>query len=710
MKVFDSGNGLVKAWIEGVDIEDAAIAQAKATARMPFVFKHVAMMPDAHVGKGSTVGTVIATKNAIIPAAVGVDIGCFVGETKIPLLDGTQRTLAELASESDPFWVYSVDQNLHIVPGRATCRKTRTDAALLRVVVSGGDEIVCTPDHEFMSSDGSFKRAQDLKFNDSLMPLYRKWEMRDGYETITSGKGRSGQTHVLVWEDVNGPVPEGLVIHHKNHIHFDNRPENLETMTASEHSSHHRATGKKFKNSDPAFQELRIAGIERSKEDSSITAQRVAIGIKNITNYMQSRPEHFKSSTEGNGKRGAQYLAAFNISPRKCRDCDHVAANPSALRWHNQREHLDGTTFFNHKVVSVEPLERVADVYCLTVEKHHNFALAAGVFVHNCGMSALRLSLRASDLPDSLAAMRSAIEAAVPHGRTDDDLANDKGSWRTIQPNAINPLFVLGVPELFERHPKAWPRQPASVGKQLGTLGTGNHFIEVCLDEDDHVWLMLHSGSRGLGNRIGTYFIELAKEDMRKWFINLPDQDLAYLPEGTDHFDDYCEAVEFAQRYALLNRRLMMDAVFNAITPFVPAFRAIDAAVECHHNYVAREHHFGTNVLVTRKGAVRAREGDLGIIPGSMGAKSFIVKGKGNAQSFHSCSHGAGRRMSRGAAVKSITLADHAAATAGVECRKDAGVLDESPAAYKDIGAVLDAQRDLIDVVHALKAVLCVKG
>jgi tRNA-splicing ligase RtcB (3'-phosphate/5'-hydroxy nucleic acid ligase) len=241
----------------------------------------------------------------------------------------------------------------------------------------------------------------------------------------------------------------------------------------------------------------------------------------------------------------------------------------------------------------------------------------------------------------------------------------------------------------------------------LGTLGTGNHFIEVCLDESENVWFLLHSGSRGVGNRFGTFFIELAKNDMRQWMINLPDQDLAYLPQGTEHFGDYVRAVHWAQDYALANRELMMRNLIAAVKASgeVPAFEANVEVVSCHHNYVTWEHHYGENVLITRKGAVRAREGDMGIIPGSMGARSYIVRGKGNPESFMSCSHVAGRAMSRTEAKRRFSLDDHAKATAGIECRKDADVIDETPMAYKSIDAVMEAQRDLVDVVHTLRQV-----
>jgi len=333
---------------------------------------------------------------------------------------------------------------------------------------------------------------------------------------------------------------------------------------------------------------------------------------------------------------------------------------------------------------------------------------AVGVDI-GCGMMAVETTLTANDLPDSLREVRAAIEAAVPHGRT--PRGRDKGSWGTPPPPAVLAWAGLkpGFDAIVARHPAVGHSNHQT---HLGTLGTGNHFIEVCLDEGDRVWLLLHSGSRGVGNRIGSYFIELAKKDMRKWMVNLPDADLAYLPEGTDHFDEYVEAVEWAQAFALTNRRLMMDAIIAAVgsVPGIPPFTAGAEAVNCHHNYVAREHHYGKDVLLTRKGAVRAREGDLGIIPGSMGARSYIVRGKGNPESFHSCSHGAGRAMSRAEAKRRFTVADHAQATAGIECRKDRDVIDETPGAYKSIDAVMEAQKDLVEIVHTLRQVVCVKG
>jgi tRNA-splicing ligase RtcB (3'-phosphate/5'-hydroxy nucleic acid ligase) len=333
---------------------------------------------------------------------------------------------------------------------------------------------------------------------------------------------------------------------------------------------------------------------------------------------------------------------------------------------------------------------------------------AVGVDI-GCGMMAVRTSLNAAQLPDNLKALRNHIEAAVPHGRTNDGGSGDRGAWASPPPanQAAWAELFPGWKRISGKHPRLGRGQDLG---HLGTLGTGNHFIEACLDESQHLWFLLHSGSRGIGNRVGRYFIELAREDMRRWFIHLPDEDLAYFPEGTEHFADYVEAVEWAQTYALKNRELMMEAVLEAAGEVLPPFSAGLEVVNCHHNYVSREHHYGKDVLVTRKGAVRARRGDWGLIPGSMGACSYVVRGLGNEESFHSCSHGAGRRLSRTAAKREFSLEDHAAATAGVECRKDAEVLDETPGAYKPIDAVMRAQADLVEVVPTLKQVVCVKG
>ena len=332
---------------------------------------------------------------------------------------------------------------------------------------------------------------------------------------------------------------------------------------------------------------------------------------------------------------------------------------------------------------------------------------AVGVDI-GCGVNAVRLSLSAKDLPQNLGRIRSAIEAAVPVGFDSHGSANGRGGKRVKAAKELE----AGLDLIRERHPQIGRMQKdeATWVDQLGSLGGGNHFIEVCLDEEQRVWVMLHSGSRGIGNVMGRYFIERARRELERSDVRLPDKDLAWLSAGTALFDDYVEAVGWAQDYALSNRREMMRLILDAIRPHVPPFKPDGEAISCHHNYVSQEKHFGEDLFITRKGAIRAGEGELGIIPGSMGTKSFIVRGLGNPESFCSCAHGAGRRMSRTEAKKRFTRADLEKQTEGVECRKDVHVIDEIPGAYKAIDEVMANQSDLVEVVHTLKQVVCVKG
>lgn len=331
----------------------------------------------------------------------------------------------------------------------------------------------------------------------------------------------------------------------------------------------------------------------------------------------------------------------------------------------------------------------------------HRAVIPAAVGVDiGCGMIAAKTSLRGSDLPDSLKGIRSQIESVIPVGMNRN---KEMDHWSQFHWQCLMTRYY--------HEPKSYlVEDQKNPELQLGSLGGGNHFIELCLDENEDVWIMLHSGSRNVGNLIGRKFIELAKKDMEKWFISLPDNDLSYLVEGSEHFDHYVDAVSQAQSFAWANRQVMMARVVDVLRSVFPEMELRENAINCHHNYITKENHMGKNLWVTRKGAVRARDGDLGIIPGSMGAKSFIVKGKGNVQSLHSCSHGAGRKMSRNAAKKKYTKDDLIRQTKGIECRKDKDVIDEIPGAYKDIDKVMAAQKDLVEVQYTLKQVMCVKG
>jgi tRNA-splicing ligase RtcB len=322
-----------------------------------------------------------------------------------------------------------------------------------------------------------------------------------------------------------------------------------------------------------------------------------------------------------------------------------------------------------------------------------------------CGMCAARTTLTAEDLDEKrLTAIFHQVSRDVPLGfeQHSPDRAHTGQAQR----------FARGLRSITDKHPGLMKHvgKHSDWTRQLGTLGGGNHFIEVCLDEQGFVWVLLHSGSRGIGNAIGSYFIALAREEMLHLDAQLPDRDLAYLTEGTVHFDDYVEAVGWAQDYASANRALMLETVLDALRRHCPPFDVSRTAVQCHHNYVQRETHFGEDVWVTRKGAIRAGAGELGIIPGSMGAKSYIVRGKGNPESFESSAHGAGRRLSRNAAAKQYSEKDLREQTEGIVCRKDRGVVDEIPAAYKNLDTVMANQSDLVEVVHTLRQLVCVKG
>ncbi len=371
-----------------------------------------------------------------------------------------------------------------------------------------------------------------------------------------------------------------------------------------------------------------------------------------------------------------------------------------------QLANIASLPFIHHHVAAMPDVHVGRGATIGSVIATHKAIIPAAVGVDiGCGMVACRLSLTANELDEkSLRKVYGQISRDVPVGRA------EHSSVRALV-DAAQP-FEPRLTAMTQRHPQLLKkfRRLSTWINQMGTLGSGNHFIEVCLDEADQVWVMLHSGSRGIGNALASYFIELARQDMERQMAHLPDDDLAYFPEGSSHFNDYVEAVTWAQEYAMQNRRSMIDLVLAALARHLPPFVVTSEVVNCHHNYVTTEHHYGADVFVTRKGAIRAREGDMGIIPGSMGARSYIVRGKGNPESFNSCAHGAGRRMSRTAAEKQFTKEDLVRQTEGVICRKDKNVIDEIPGAYKDIDVVMANQTDLVEVIHTLKQLVCVKG
>jgi len=646
----------VKVWAR--ELEAAARRQLENVAGLPIIHGHIAAMPDVHAGIGATVGSVIPTKGAIVPAAVGVDIGCFTGDTEVVLADSRRYRLDDLASRRGPSYVYACTSSGRVRCAAATAHVTGRASTLVEVELDNGERIRCTPDHRFMLLNGNYCEAASLAGGVSLMPFYSQLDPEGYFRVLQPNSGKWQRAHWLVARSgLLGPIPafrgQRTVIHHENFNEADNTPSNLQFMGVRDHSRLHRLLVDRNTHwQSPEFEASRVH----------------ALRAKALT------PE------------GHAYFSWRGTE--------------------NQRRSKHGT-FVNHKVVAVRPLAQREDVFCLTVPDYGNFALAAGVFVHNCGMNAVRLSLNARDLPDSLASARRAIEAAVPVGFDQHPARTTRAREKAAK--ALEPRLA----RIIERTPKLRTMQrdfDTTWVRQLASLGGGNHFIEVCLDESQQVWVMLHSGSRGIGNAIGRHFIERARREMERRDVRLPDRDLAWLEEGTSDFEAYVEAVDWAQDYALANRREMVRLVLGALAAQLPPFEVVDEAIECHHNYVARERHFGEDLFVTRKGAIRAGRGELGIIPGSMGAKSYIVRGLGNPESLCSCAHGAGRRMSRAEAKRRFSRADLEQQTAGVECRKDGDVIDEIPAAYKPIDEVMEDQSDLVEVVHTLKQVVCVKG
>ncbi len=543
---------------------------AKNVASLPFVYKHVALMPDVHLGKGALVGSVIATKDAVIPAAVGVDIGCFTGDTLIPLVDGKSYPIQKLAEQKSQIYIYSCTSTGKIVAASAIARLTRRQAPLVKVILDNGEEIRCTRDHQFMLRDGNYQEADTLEPGDSLMPFYSKTD-KDGYTLIQqnySGRWQKAQ-------EINGNASNNIV----------------------------------------------------------------------------------------------------------------------------KSDRLNSKKTYNHKVVKVIPLTEREDVYCLSVPEYNNFALSAGVFVHNCGMAAVKTPFNGTQLEGKLKKIRQDIESSIPVGfNQNKEIAKAVTNWQ-------------GWRDFKELHPGV-KRLEDKAMKQMGSLGGGNHFIELCLDTENQVWLMLHSGSRHIGNMLAQCHIATGKELAKLADIKLPDLDLAYFVAGTPEFAAYWRDLQWAQNYARFNRDVMMERFKRIVEKHLAGGKPTKPlmSVNCHHNYAEKEVHFGEEVYVTRKGAVRAKEEDYGIIPGSMGAKSFIVKGKGNSHSYCSCSHGAGRTMSRTQAKKRFSVDDLVQQTQGIECRKDKGVIDEIPSAYKSIEEVMNQQADLVEVVATLKQVVCVKG
>lgn len=711
----------IKAWTKGVQFEDEAKAQLLKLSKLPFI-AGISVMPDVHAGKGSTVGSVVATHRVVIPATVGVDLGCVDADTEFLSPSGWKRiadykegtAILETTPEGQTSWViphfvkkvseegfyhfktkYGIDQMLS-PDHRVLCwRVTGRNRNKVQEVISAErlaeehSRLALGAPVEFESA---FKFHLELDKNESCLGLNGD-QLRLQVAFMADGH------LVQLADDYTGVV-------RLKKAQKISRLRSLLVGAGVLFSSGVDASGVTWFRFRPPFP-------IKSYGDFSfrnISLRELSIIADECLKWDGNEKDQVYFSRD---KASADFIQ-YAFSVLGSRASIQVDTRDSGIDYRVFKIAKSRTGL---KAAPKSPVVKVPSgdgfQYCFTtstgfwvMRRNGNIALTG-----NCGMVAVKTDLKASDLPDNLGPMRTAIEESVPHGGP-----GAVGAWDELpMMNGIQ-KSVFDDPDFAERYFRMTNKYPeiASpfVERQFGTLGTGNHFVEICLDESQNVWVMLHSGSRGIGNKIGSFFIEKAREEMERWFINLPDKDLAYLPEGSQYYNDYVQAVGWAQEYARRNRELMLQNTMFAIARTLG--RMIrwydDTAVNCHHNYIEMENHFGKNMWVTRKGAVRAREGDLGVIPGSMGARSYIVRGKGNKDSYTSCSHGAGRKMSRAQAKRTFTLEDHAKATSGVECRKDVDVIDETPGAYKDIDAVMMAQSDLVDVVAVLKQVLCVKG
>ena len=685
-------------------IDRAANAQMENALRLPVAVAG-ALMPDAHVGYGLPIGGVLATQGTVIPYAVGVDIACFTGDTRVPLADGQSYTLRELAERDEPFAVFSIVSPQRIGAARATCHKTRENMALLEVELDNGEKIRCTPDHQFMLRDGSYCEARDLKAQRSLMPFYAQSD-KEGYTRIQQPySGFWQRAHWLIARSgLMGEIPafEGqrVVIHHKNFDESDNRPENLEFMGDGDHSRYHRELVERNTHwQSPEFEARRIEALGAKAATAEGHAYFAERGSRNLLNYWARDYEKARANCAGNGERGKPHLIARNQSAEgraksrelanriyACEICGEEVRSPINLHNHRRAKHKT-----NHKVVAVRALDEREDVYCLNVPGPENFALAAGVFVHNCRMKLSIYDVSPNIIGQHKARFEKSLVEQTRFGagckfdareRREHEVLDDD-DWRATR-------FLHGL------------REKAIA--QLGTSGGGNHFVEwgeFTLDGDSAEWglkagtylsLLSHSGSRGVGFKIANEYSRLA----RGLHPNLPDavKYLAWLDMDTDAGREYWIGMELAGRFASACHEVIHREVAKAA-----GFKQV-ASIENHHNFAWRETMAdGSEAIVHRKGATPAGAGVLGIIPGSMADPGYVVRGKGVMGSLNSASHGAGRAMSRRAAKDSITSGQMRKYLEYRGVKLLGGGLDEAPMAYKNIEEVIGAQRDLVDVL-----------
>ncbi|HWS53707.1 MAG TPA: RtcB family protein [Pyrinomonadaceae bacterium] len=743
------------------DAEDILYRQIVNATRFPGT-RMVVITPDTHYGYGIPVGCVLITdgdSGAVAMGPVGYDIGCFTADTPVPAADGNSYPIGELAASGGEVWVYSLSPGHRVVVARATAKKTRTAAPLVKVMIDNGREIRCTPDHEFMLRDGSYRQARELEPGASLMPFHLRTD-KDGYRLVQHpATGTTQRVHwVLARRGRLGEIPsfagQRTVIHHVNFNPADNRPENLRFMGDRDHMRYHRSHAEKFTHfRSEEFETRRLRALAEKARTPEGHAYYAQCGAKNILAYMAERPEHFRAAVAGNGERGKKHLIAYNTSPEGRRKSSEVArrrhvcetcgeTETGGFGIHNHRRWRHG---YNHKVVSVEPLGEREDVYCLTVPEYGNFALDAGVFVHNCGMMSARSGVEAGRAtPEKRLEFNRAVMGRVDMGFG----GKSKRLGKLSEPEFQN--LVRGGAEYYverygatfdrghaERHripvedgwriPWGGKGRPERGLEQLGSLGGGNHFIELQRSEQaGTLFVQVHTGSRGFGHGLATNYFELAREEHPEL---MKDIDLGYFTPESKHYRDYLNAVAAGGNYAILNRLVIFEQVSEA---FREVFgEELELVYEISHNLVQREWHPELGeVWVHRKGATRAfpaghpalrgthweGAGHPVLIPGSNKDWSYILRPlEGAANSGYSVNHGAGRRLSRGEANRTLSQRkiDDEYAEAGVVVNADGRVpLDEAAPAYKPaeevVAAVVGA--GLAEIEHRLWPLASLKG
>jgi tRNA-splicing ligase RtcB len=754
-------------------IEGEAMAQLTNTAKQPGI-RRTLLMPDGHVGYGCPVGTVAIAEDWIYPPLAGFDIGCFTADTLVPTVDGRSYPIGKLAEAGQDILVYALDEDHRIVVAHATARKTRTNAPLVRVMLDHEREIVCTPDHEFMLRDGTYRQAQDLVPGTSLMPFSLERD-RERYMCVRhpASVHRERVHWLMARQGLLGPIPsfEGqrTIIHHRNFTPWDNRPDNLDFLGAGEHAVYHKSMRERYAHfQSEAFERARVAALARKAQTPAGHAYFAERGTKNILAYMTNHPEQYRAAVAGNGERGQPYLRAYNLSDKggaksseiahrthRCETCGEVIAG-GGFGIHNHRRRVHG---YNHKVVSVERLSHREDVYCLTVPGYGNFALDAGVFVHNCGMQVVTSALDADaisqhDLQELMADISKHIAMGTGQGFglvTDDELerylaggigamipdgyATADDITRTEEP-CLQPTGRQYISH------KAFQRGM----KTAGSLGGGNHFLEgqrvrvvdadLCqtwgLCEGQFVF-QIHCGSRGLGHQVGDEYLKVAMEYMKAHDIPIVHRELVGMPLDSPQGQAYLAAMYTAANFSTINRQLIMH---HLRAGFRRVFRVghkksdlrLGLLYNTPHNVTRAETLTDSTVgIVHRKGATRAcpaghprtppaykETGHPVLIPSAMGMPSYILVGlPGGAVSEYSVNHGAGRQLSRAQAKKTLANEEVLRALGNVRLNQQVrAVIDEAPQAYKPIDLIIEAveQAGLARVVARLEPLFCMKG